>query len=75
MSWVGALIVIVGGIVLSSNNPYWGASMAITTQLRHNAKGQESEGNDRDSMEGFVRGMLIAAPGIIMIGVSFIVLA
>ena len=72
MFWVGALVLGVGGIIASSNNPNWGASMAITTQLRRNPKGQES---DRDAMKGFVRGVLIAAPGIIMMGVSFFVLA
>lgn len=72
MSWVGALIFIVGGIMLSPNNPYRGASMAITTQLRRNSKGQESGG---DVMEGFARGVLIATPGIIMMGVSYFVLA
>lgn len=71
MFWAGALVLVVGGVILSSNNPNWGASMAITTQLRHNSKGQES---DRDATKGFVRGMLIAAPGIVMIGVSYFVL-
>jgi len=68
MFWVGALKFIVGGTMLSLNNPYKGASMAITTQLRHNSKGQESSGH---VMEGFARGVLIATPGIIMMGVSF----
>ena len=72
MFWVGGLILIVGGIILSSNNPYWGASMAITTQLRHHSKGQET---DRNTTEGFVRGILIAAPGIIMMVVSYFVIA
>ncbi|MCP4433477.1 MAG: hypothetical protein GY806_21070 [Gammaproteobacteria bacterium] len=46
--------------------------MAITTQLRKNPKGQESGG---DVMAGFARGVLIATPGIIMMGVSYFVLA
>jgi len=72
MFWVGALLLVVGGATLSLNNPYKGASMAITTQLRKNPKGQESSG---DVMAGFARGVLIATPGIIMMGVSYFVLA
>ena len=68
MSWVGALIFIVGGTMLSLNNPYKGASMVITTQLRHNPKGQEASG---DVMAGFARGVLIATAGIIMVAVSY----
>ena len=75
MSWVGLLMLFVGGSYFAMNNPYLGASMAITTQLRHNPKGQESRQNDRDATEGYVRGVLIAAPGIIMVGVSYFVLA
>jgi len=75
MFWVGALVLVVGGIILSSNNPNWGATLAITTQLRHNSKGQGLKRSDSDTTERYVRGMSIAAPGIIMMGVSFFVLA
>ena len=71
MFWVGALILVVGGSFFALNNPYQGASMAITTQLRHNSTGQGLKRSDNDRTERFVRGMLIAAPGIIMVGVSY----
>jgi hypothetical protein len=75
MSWVGILILFVGASYFAMNNPYLGASMAITTQLRHNSKGQESRRNDRDATEGYVKGAFIAASGIIMIAISYFVLA
>jgi len=72
---VGALILVVGGIFFTLNNPYQGASIAITTQLRHNSKGQGLKRSDSDTTERYVTGMSIAAPGIIMMGISFFVLA
>ena len=75
MFWVGALILVAGGIFFTVNNPYQGASMAITTQLRHNAKREGLKRSNSDTTERYVTGMSIAAPGIIMMGVSFFVLA
>ena len=75
MFWVGASIIVVGGAFFGSNNPYMGASMAITTQLRTNPNGQESSRSNSDTTEMYVRGILIAIPGIIMAGTSYFVLA
>lgn len=71
MFWVGGLLLIAGGSIFFPYNPYQGQSLAITTQLRHNSKGQGLERSDRDTTDRFVRGMSIAAPGIIMMGVSY----
>ena len=75
MFWVGALVLVVGGIILSNNNPNYGASMAITTQLRHNSKSEGLKRSNSDTRERYIRGVSIVAPGIIMMGVSFFVLA
>jgi len=71
MFWVGGLVFVAGGSIFFPYNPYQGQTLAITTQLRHNSKGQGLERSDRDTTDRFVRGMLIAAPGIIMMGVSY----
>ncbi len=69
MFWVGGLLLIAGGSIFFPYNPYQGQTLAITTQLRQNSKGQGLERSDRDTTERFVRGMSIAAPGIIMMGI------
>ena len=71
MFWVGGLLLVAGGSIFFPYNPYQGQTLAITTQLRHNSKGQRLERSDRKTTDRFVRGMLIAAPGIIMMGVSY----
>jgi hypothetical protein len=71
MFWVGGLLLVAGVTIFLPYNPYMGSTLAITTQLRHNSKGQRLESSDRDTRERSVRGMSIAAPGIIMIGVSY----
>ena len=71
MFWVGGLLFVAGGSIFFPYNPYQGQSLAITTQLRHNSKGHGLERSDRDTTDRFVRGMSIAAPGIIMMGVSY----
>lgn len=71
MFWVGALLLVWGGSVFYPYNPYQGQTLAITTQLRHNPKGQGLERSDKETTERFIRGMSIAAPGIIMMVVSY----
>ena len=71
MFWVGGLLLIAGGNIFFPYNPYQGQTLASTTQLRHNSKGQGLERSDRDTTDRFIIGMSIAAPGIIMMGVSY----
>jgi len=71
MFWVGGLLLVAGGSIFFPYNPYQGQTLAITTQLRHNSKGQGLERSDRETTNRFIRGMLIAAPGIIMMGASY----
>ncbi len=71
MFWVGGLLFVAGGILFFPYNPYQGQTLAITTQLRRNPKGKGLERSDRETTDRFVRGMLIATPGIIMIAVSY----
>ncbi len=71
MFWIGGVLLVVGGSVFYPYNPYAGQTLAITTQLRHNANRQGLERSDIETTDRFVSGMSIAAPGIIMIGVAF----
>jgi len=75
MFWVGALLLVAGAIFFVWINPHLGASIAIATQLRYDSNGKWMKRSDRNTREGYVRGVLIAIPGIIMIGISYFVLA
>ncbi len=71
MFWAGGLLLVAGGSIFFPYNPYAGQTLASTTQLRKNPNGKGPERSDRETTERFIRGMSIAAPGIVMMGVSY----
>ena len=78
MFWIGALIAVIGsGFFISVYNKYHGQSVAIMTTLKHYVPDDEHSITLKEKQKSrrIANGLAVAAPGILMIIISWVIFA
>ncbi len=78
MFWIGALIAVIGsGFFISVYNKYHGQSVAIMTTLKHYVPDDEHsiKLKEKQKSRRIANGLAVAAPGILMIIISWVIFA
>ncbi len=78
MFWIGALTVVIGGgFFISVYNKYHGQSVAIMTTLKHYVPDDEHSIiiKEKQRSRRIVNGLAVAAPGILLIILSWLIFA